>query len=159
MIALRVALILLFCVGIAWSHGTEHDPAVPVLREQQEWGIAGDASAVTRTVAVRMLDTMRFVPDEIEVRLGETLRFVVSNEGLMMHEFVIGTQADNKAHAELMLRYPNMEHEAAYMAHVAPGGKGEVVWQFNRTGEFEFACLIAGHYQAGMIGVIRVVGQ
>lgn len=54
MIALRVALTL-YRRCAAWSHGTEHDPAVPVLREQQEWGIAGDASAVTRTVAVRML--------------------------------------------------------------------------------------------------------
>lgn len=159
MIMLRAALILLFCAGMAWSHGTEHDPAASVLREQQEWGIAGDASAVTRTVAVRMLDTMRFVPDEVEVRLGETVRFVLSNEGLMMHEFVIGTQPENKAHAALMLKYPNMEHEAAHMAHVAPGRQGQVVWHFNRPGEFEFACLIAGHYQAGMIGVIRVVGQ
>lgn len=93
---------------------------------------------------------MRFVPDEVEVRLGETVRFVVSNDGRMMHEFVIGTQSENKAHAELMLKYPNMEHEAAHMAHVAPGGEGEVVWHFNRPGEFEFACLIVGHYQAGM---------
>lgn len=159
MIMLRAALILLFCTGMAWSHGTEHESATPVLREQQEWGIAGDTDAVTRTVAMRMLDTMHFVPDEIEVRLGETVRFVVRNEGLMMHEFVIGTQADNKAHAALMLRYPNMEHEAAHMAHVAPGREGEVVWHFNRPGEFELACLIAGHYQAGMIGIIRVVGQ
>jgi uncharacterized cupredoxin-like copper-binding protein len=159
MIMLRAALILLFCTSMAWSHGTEHEPATPVLREQLEWGIAGDSAAVSRTVGVRMLDTMRFLPDEIEVRLGETVRFVVSNEGRMMHEFVIGTQAENKAHAELMLKYPNMEHEAAYMAHVAPGRDGEVVWHFNRPGEFEFACLIAGHYQAGMIGIIRVVGK
>jgi plastocyanin len=27
---------------------------------------------------------------------------------------------------------------------------------FNRPGEFDFACLIAGHYQAGMVGKITV---
>jgi uncharacterized cupredoxin-like copper-binding protein len=39
---------------------------------------------------------------------------------------------------------------------VAPGKTGEIVWTFNRAGQFDFACLIAGHYQAGMIGKITV---
>ena len=43
------------------------------------------------------------------------------------------------------------------MAHVPPGKTGEIVWTFNRAGEFEFACLIAGHYQGGMVGTIKVV--
>jgi uncharacterized cupredoxin-like copper-binding protein len=73
-----------------------------------------------------------------------------------MHEFVIGTRAENARHAELMLKHPGMEHDAPYMAHVEPGKTGEIVWTFNRAGEFEFACLIAGHFQAGMKGLIRV---
>jgi len=43
------------------------------------------------------------------------------------------------------------------MAHVAPGKTGEIVWTFNRAGEFDFACLIPGHYDAGMVGKIKVV--
>jgi uncharacterized cupredoxin-like copper-binding protein len=99
---------------------------------------------------------MRFTPERIAVKLGETVRFVAKNHGKQMHEFVIGTQAENKKHAELMLKFPNMEHDEPYMAHVPPGKTGEIVWTFNRAGQFEFACLIAGHYQAGMVGTITV---
>ena len=103
-----------------------------------------------------MLDTMRFVPERITVRRGETIRFVVKNTGRALHEFVIGTKAENEAHAALMLKFPDMEHDEPYMAHVPAGQTGQIVWTFNRAGEFEFACLIAGHYQAGMRGMITV---
>lgn len=128
----------------------------PVRREQKAWGIAGDARRTARTIEVGMADDMRFTPDRIGVRLGETVRFVVRNTGAVMHEFVIGTQAENARHAELMLKFPDMEHDEPYMAHVAPGKTGQIVWTFNRAGEFEFACLIAGHYQRGMVGTINV---
>jgi uncharacterized cupredoxin-like copper-binding protein len=49
-----------------------------------------------------------------------------------------------------------MAHDEPYMAHVPPGKTGEIVWTFNRAGEYEFACLIAGHYQSGMVGTITV---
>ncbi len=55
-----------------------------------------------------------------------------------------------------MLKFPNMEHDEPYMAHVPPGKTGQIVWTFNRAGDFDFACLIAGHYQAGMVGKIIV---
>ena len=100
---------------------------------------------------------MRFMPDKLEVRQGETIKFVVKNSGKVMHEFVIGTKAENDKHAELMLKFPTMEHDEPYMAHVSPGKTGEIIWNFNRTGDFDFACLIAGHYQAGMVGKVKVV--
>ena len=75
-----------------------------------------------------------------------------------MAKFVIGTKAENDEHAALMVKFPTMEHDEPYMAHVAPGKTGEIVWTFNRAGEFDFACLIAGHYQAGMVGKVKVVG-
>ena len=139
------------------AHGNEgHTDKGPVAKEQKDWGIAGDAGAVRRSIDVRMGDDMRFKPDRIDVRLGETLRFRVHNGGKVMHEFVIGTKAENGKHAELMVKFPDMEHDEPYMAHVPPGKSGEIVWRFNRAGTFEFACLIAGHYQAGMVGVIQV---
>jgi uncharacterized cupredoxin-like copper-binding protein len=61
-----------------------------------------------------------------------------------------------RSHAALMLKFPSMEHDEPYMAHVPSGKSGEIVWTFNRPGSFEFACLIAGHYQAGMVGKIVV---
>jgi len=134
-----------------------HAPkAGPVRKEQKDWGIAGDARSAKRSIAVGMADNMRFTPERIEVRQGETLKFVVRNTGRVMHEFVIGTKAENARHAEMMVKFPNMEHDEPYMAHVAPGKTGEIIWTFNRAGEFEFACLIAGHYQGGMVGTITV---
>jgi uncharacterized cupredoxin-like copper-binding protein len=132
--------------------------AGPVAKEQRDWGIASDAKAAGRTVVVRMTDQMRFAPDVIEVKLGETVRFDIRNDGRMLHEMVIGTAKELEDHAALMLKFPNMEHDEPYMAHVAAGQRGRIVWTFNRAGEFEFACLIAGHYQAGMKGRITVKG-
>lgn len=135
------------------GHDAHSRPATP---EQTAWGIVGDVAAATRTVPLRMTDDMRFTPNLIRVKRGETVRFVVRNNGRMLHEMVIGTPAVIAEHAALMRKFPEMEHDEPWMTHVAPGESGEIVWRFNRTGEFEFACLIAGHYEAGMSGRILV---
>ena len=153
-----VAAALVAISTTAMAHGDEDHAkkAGPVKKEQKDWGIAGDAPAAKRSIEVGMADNMRFTPDLIEVRLGETVRFVARNAGKVMHEFVIGTKAENGKHAEMMVKFPTMEHDEPYMAHVPPGKTGQIVWTFNRPGDFEFACLIAGHYQAGMVGKITV---
>lgn len=145
-----------FAAGGAHAHGEKKHAAGQVRKEQKDWGIAGNPKLARRRIEVRMLDTMRFVPDRIELRQGETVRFVVHNGGRMLHEFVIGTQAENQAHAELMKKHPDMEHDEPWMAHVPAGKSAELVWQFNRPGQFQFACLIAGHYDAGMVGTLVV---
>ena len=149
---------LLASTGRVLAHGDDKHPAKtgPVKKEQTDWGIAGDAGKARRSIDVGMADNMRFTPDRIAVKLGETVRFLARNNGKVMHEFVIGTKAENESHAALMVKFPNMEHDAPYMAHVPPGKTGQIVWTFNRVGEFEFACLIAGHYSAGMVGTITV---
>lgn len=126
------------------------------MREQKDWGIAGEASAVRRTITVRMTDDMKFAPATITVTEGETLRIRAVNAGRVLHEIVLGTQAELDAHAELMRKHPNMEHDEPYMAHVEAGQRGDIVWQFNRPGTFAFACLIPGHYEAGMRSTITV---
>jgi uncharacterized cupredoxin-like copper-binding protein len=133
--------------------------AGPVKQEQKEWGIAGNAKANIRTIEIGMTDAMRFSPDRLEVRQGETVRLVIKNSGAMMHEFVLGTKKELDEHGALMVKFPGMEHDEPNMAHVAPGKRGEIVWSFNRAGDFDFACLIAGHYQAGMVGKIKVVAK
>jgi uncharacterized cupredoxin-like copper-binding protein len=145
---------------MTFAHGNEDHSkkAGPVKKEQKPWGIAGDEKDIKRTVAVSMGDNMRFSPDKIEVKQGETIRFNVRNDGKIMHEFVIGTKKDLDEHAAQMIKFPTMEHDEPYMAHVAAGKTGSIVWNFNRPGDFDFACLIAGHYQAGMVGKIKVVG-
>jgi uncharacterized cupredoxin-like copper-binding protein len=137
------------------AHGSGHGHSGQAA-EQTAWGIAGDAKQVTRTIRVEMNDKMRFSPDTITVKVGETIRFEVRNAGKVLHEMVIGTRKELDAHAEMMKKHPNMEHDEAYMAHVDAGKKGNIVWLFNREGDFEFACLIPGHYEAGMRGKIKV---
>lgn len=141
----------------AWSHGDAHARKKPgaVVNEQKPWGIAGDAKGA-RIIEIRMTDDMRFRPDRIEVKEGETVRFIVRNAGKVLHEMVIGTQQELEAHAALMKKFPGMEHDEPYMTHVASGRKGDIVWNFNRPGTFQFACLIPGHFEAGMTGTIVV---
>lgn len=124
--------------------------------EQTPFGIAGDARKVQRTITLRMGDDMRFAPSHITVKRGETVRLRVLNQGQVMHEIVLGTPGSLSEHAQMMQQHPGMDHDAPHMAHVAPGQKGELVWQFNRAGEFDFACLVAGHFEAGMKGTITV---
>lgn len=147
--------------SLAFAHG-EHMHAKksgPVKMEQKPWGIAGEARRAVRTIEIKMTDDMRFTPAVIRVKQGETLRLVHHNNGQVMHEFVLGTKAELDEHAALMKKFPNMEHDEPYMAHVGPGKKGEIVWTFNRVGEFDFACLLPGHYEAGMVGKIQVVAK
>ena len=144
---------------LAHTDKAQAGKAAGVKKEQTDWGIAGDAAAVTRTIDIRMSDKMRFTPDLIEVREGETIRLTHKNDGKMLHEFVLGTKKELDEHAALMLKFPKMEHDEPYMAHVGAGKTGEIVWTFNRAGTFDFACLIPGHYQAGMVGKIRVASK
>lgn len=145
--------------AFAHSEDAHAKKAGPVKKEQKEWGIAGEAKAVSRTITFNMTDNMRFTPDKIDVKQGETIKFVIKNNGKVMHEMVIGTKKDLDEHAGLMVKFPGMEHEEPYMAHVGPGKTGAIVWTFNKPGTFDFACLIAGHYQAGMVGKINVAAR
>ena len=146
--------------------------------EETAFGRAGNPKKVDRTIRIGMNDTMHFtaaasarperttdvrmadrehaMAGHIVLKRGETVRFVVRNDGKLMHEMVIGTIKELKDHAELMKRFPGMEHDEPYMAHVAPGKEGEIVWQFTRAGEFHYACLVPGHMEAGMIAKITV---
>ena len=151
-----ILAILATATPVALAHG-DAGHSDPVKHEQMAWGIAGDARAVRRTIEIRMTDNMRFTPDRIEVRQGETVRLVPTNNGLVMHEFVLGTKKELDEHAALMKKFPDMEHDEPYMAHVPAGKQGEIIWTFNRSGEFDFACLLPGHYEAGMVGKIKVI--
>ncbi len=155
-----VAFCLLFAAwpGMTSAHGDTHGakPQTAVKAEQRAFGIAGDPGRVSRTVTIDMTDQMRFAPSRLEAKRGETVRFVLHNKGKVLHEMVIGTVEELQEHAALMKKFPNMEHEEPYMAHVKPGESEEIVWHFNRRGDFNFACLVPGHFEAGMVGKIVV---
>jgi uncharacterized cupredoxin-like copper-binding protein len=119
-------------------------------------GKPGDPGKVTRSIRVEMSDAMRFKPASIKVKRGETIRFIVRNTGKVKHEMVLGTIEELKEHAEAMRKFPEMEHADPNQVSVEPGKTGELVWQFTKAGTFDFACLVPGHFEAGMVGKVRV---
>lgn len=164
-LSLLTPLALAFAAALplsAQAHGSAHADGAPSATteappEQTDWGVAAPGGARARTVSLTMDDRMRFTPDTLTVREGEVLRLRIANRGALMHEFVLGTPATLEEHAALMLKFPDMVHGDPWMVHVPPGETGEIVWRFNRAGDFAFACLIAGHYQSGMRGSVRVL--
>lgn len=120
-------------------------------------GMPGVLSHVNRTVQIEMNDKMRFIPAKIAVRKGETIRFKLKNSGKMDHEFVLGTKQELEKHNDLMEKFPEMEHDDPNMIIVAPGKTGEIIWHFTKNGQVSFACLLPGHFDAGMKGNIKVL--
>ena len=122
-------------------------------------GVPGDPKKPARTVKIIMIEEgkkMMYEPSRVEVRRGEQVRFVLSNIGVENHEFMLATKAENRKHAADMKKYPDMEHEDPNAKTVAPFNQGELLWRFTKAGEFEFACLIPGHYESGMFGKVTV---
>src|SRR5512145_579848 len=97
----RFFALALLAPALALAHGEASKGArksQPMV--ETEFGRTGDPKKAARTVRVDMSDRMRFTPDAIEVKQGDTVRFIVKNSGKTMHELVIGTMKELKAHAE-----------------------------------------------------------
>ncbi|GAA0232589.1 hypothetical protein GCM10009125_21990 [Castellaniella daejeonensis] len=106
-----------------------------------------------RVIEITMDDTMRFHPDQIAVRPGETVRLRIHNAGRLPHEIVLGKMDEILAHATEMRAHPDMPaHHEANALTLDPGGSGELTWTFPQAGALDFACTIPGHYEAGMKG-------
>jgi uncharacterized cupredoxin-like copper-binding protein len=123
-------------------------------------GQPGDPKKPARTIKVVMREEdekkMAFEPARITVRKGEQIRFVLENAGIEDHEFVLASAEENRKHAELMKKFPDMEHDDPNARRLAPAAHGEILWKFTEAGTFEFACLIPGHREAGMHGKVVV---
>jgi uncharacterized cupredoxin-like copper-binding protein len=111
-------------------------------------GEPGDPAEVDRTVAVTA-DEFSFDPDSVDVSVGDTIEFVITNEGQSQHEFAIGAQHQHD---------PGMVHDASSggTGPLQPGEERTLVWSFTEAGETSFACYIAGHNEQGMTGTITV---
>jgi uncharacterized cupredoxin-like copper-binding protein len=138
------------------SHAHGHEDAHGGGHGDMGIGQPGRADQVTRTIDVAMSDDMRFSPAGLNVKRGETVRLRVKNVGQLKHELVLGTPKELAEHYQQMLKFPGMEHEDPQMVSVAPGQSGEILWTFDRAGVVDFACLQAGHYDAGMKGQVQV---
>jgi len=154
------AISLIVAGGAAFAHGDEDHAGKAESPDHEAHAAAlgrpGDPKKVNRTVEITMSDAMRFSPASVAVQRNETIRFVLKNEGKLKHEMVLGTIGELKEHAALMLKFPEMEHADPNQASVEAGKTGELIWRFTRSGTFDFACLQAGHYEAGMKGQVTV---
>ena len=134
--------------GHSHSHGATFSAGEP-----------GNPKKPAKIVQVTMgeLDgKMLFVPVRLEIKKGDQIKFVLQNNGELQHEFVLASAADNLKHAEEMKQNPNMSHDDPNGKQLAPKKTSEIVWKFTKAGEFEYACLIPGHREAGMTGTIVV---
>lgn len=138
------------------SHAHVHDHQAPESNEHASTGHAGDPARVSRTVDVSMDDRMRFEPAYLDVKAGETVHFRVKNNGQLPHEMVIGTLDELQSHAEQMRNMPDMPHDEPNAVALEAGQQGDLLWHFSQPATLDFACLIAGHLEAGMKGTINV---
>lgn len=144
-----VALIAYSAPQRSFAHDAPHFAA----------GEPGNPKRTSRNILVTMRESdgkMLFSPSRIEVRQGEQVKFVLTNVGYLDHEFMIDTPEQNAKHAEQMKKFPDMQHDDANGRTVKAKQKGELIWRFTKKGTFEFACLIPGHYEAGMYGTVVV---
>ncbi len=165
-----LALAGLLVVGFpAWASPAHYD-----------FGQPAPAAKATRTIEVDMTD-IAFSAKELEVKAGETVRFVLVNNGHLLHEFNLGHASMHAEHQQEMLKMQQagrltptgmqeaaMDHSAmAGMDHamkhddpnsvlVAPGKTAELTWTFSQADNLQFACNVPGHYQAGMVGELKI---
>ena len=153
--AVATLVITMGAVTVALAGGT-HSGGHGHADEETAIGKPGVTTKVNRTIAVDMADTMRYTPSDIQVKRGETIRFVIKNSGQVKHELSLGTEKELLEHLEQMKKFPDMEHDEPSKVTLAPGKQGEIIWQFTQPGTVHFACLMPGHYEGGMKGVVKV---
>jgi uncharacterized cupredoxin-like copper-binding protein len=149
-----IAILLSAGAAIAGPGGAGHGHG-----DDTAYGKPGDPKKPARIVTIAMSEKdgkMLFIPDRIEVRRGEQVKFALRNNGELDHELVLATLEENLKHAIEMQKNPDMEHDDPNAKRLAPKKTGEIVWQFTKAGEFDFSCLIPGHREAGMTGKVIV---
>ena len=123
-------------------------------------GEPGQKAKVTQTIKITMKETadgkMLFTPASFKVRAGQTVRLSIKNGGAMDHEFILDGEKEIMEHKAVMEKFPEMEHDDPNAVRLTAGESGEIIWKFTTGGTFKFACLIPGHYAAGMHGDVVV---
>jgi len=116
------------------------------------FGSPAKASAATRTIHVKATDQMRLVFDSQDIRSGDVVKFIVTNTGVLPHEFGLADEAGQHAHAQEMAQMPNMMHDDPNVMTLKPGETKTLVWSFKhlRQHKLMFACNVPGHFQSGM---------
>ena len=152
-------------LGGALAVGVGHPILAPALAHEGAddddfaAGEPGDATKPFRVVEIAMRESdgaMTYSPDSVDVKQGEQIKFIVKNTGALTHEFFLDSEQHNAHHKLEMQKNPEMEHDDPNAQSIEPGKQVEILWKFSKAGTFEFACLIPGHYEAGMHGKVVV---
>ena len=142
-------------------------PAFDYISFTTDYGLSDGFVASCHGVIARLAPPVRVIDVTHQIAPGEVTRAAGrATEGDTMTatarldgpttEFVLATVTENHKHADVMKKNPDMEHDDPNAKRLQPHGNGEIVWKFTKRGEFEFACLIPGHYEKGMVGKIIV---
>lgn len=114
-------------------------------------GRPGKESEVERTIEISATDAMRLVHEPLKIKDGETVKFVITNKGNIVHEFSIATKDEHREHGKMMMKNPNMHHgPGGPSVTIKPGKTEELIWRFEEAWQVEVACNMPGHYEAGM---------
>jgi len=120
-------------------------------------GTPGKPESVSRTINVTADDSMRFTHEPLNIKNGETIKFVVTNKGAIAHEFSIATKDEHMEHGEMMMDNPTMHHApGGNVISIKPGETEELIWSFENAWQIEAACNIPGHYDAGMHSSVTI---
>jgi len=121
------------------------------------FGEPGDAAGADRSVEIEARD-IEFDPTAVDVSVGETITFTITNTGAAIHEFVIGDEAAQDEHETEMQEMPSGSamHDEPNAVALQPGETKDVTWTFTGSGEVLFGCHQPGHYEAGMVGTFNV---
>jgi uncharacterized cupredoxin-like copper-binding protein len=121
------------------------------------WGHPAPASKAVRTIHINTSDAMRFAPDKLSIRAGQTIRFIIINRGKIAHEFVLGPASLQRQHETEMRTDMKMDTRAEPNEVTLPPGATRILtWTFTRAGHLEYGCHLPGHFAAGMKGWITV---
>jgi len=174
---LTLSVLMAFGISSAFASGSHEINSNNIHSAKTAIGNAGTTDEVSRTIQITMSDNS-FSPEKIEIKEGETIRFVIKNEGDFVHEFNIGTTEMHAAHQEEMAAMVEhgaleldkinqllmkmdmgdgntMEHKDPNSVLLEPSKTAEIIWKFSKKAELEFACNIPGHYQSGMVGDVK----
>lgn len=149
--AVSVAVAVTAVVGIATESRAHTNFAAGKPGDPQK-----KTSLTIEIVANEADGKMFYTPNRIEVTRGEQIRFIIRNDGVLAHELLLDSVAGNAKHKIEMEKNPEMEHDDPNGKKMQPGKSAEILWLFDKAGTFEYACLIPGHYDAGMRGLVVV---
>ncbi len=119
---------------------------------------APSASAAATRIEVNLTDALKIEPAAMTVPAGVPITFVVTNSGATDHEFYLGDEEAQAAHAKEMATMGGMGHDEPGGIAVRPGETKELTYTFAEAGETLAGCHVLGHYGGGMKATITVTG-